>query len=458
MPAIEAELTWLDGAFRPGVRVEMGEDGRIDRIVRVGGTGDGAGEGRDGRQGITAGASEADEADEGAGGEALRLPGKALLPGMVDSHSHAFQRGLRGRGESFPQGGGSFWTWREAMYGLVERLDEGEFRGLCVQAFREMRAAGITAVGEFHYLHHSSPAASDYALDEVVLAAAAEAGVRLVLLETYYRTGGIGQPLAAAQGRFGSPSPAAYWEQMDRLAERLDPRSQSLGAVVHSVRAASLPDLAAVYDEARRRDLPFHMHVEEQRREIEESLAFYGKRPLELLWETLGTATDLTAVHCTHSTREDLERLVAAGGMVCACPLTEANLGDGLPDFAGVPEVRDALCLGSDSNARISLLEEMRWLEYGQRLRGESRGGLVDERGEVAPVLWQAATQGGARALGLEAGEITPGYWADFVAVDLGAPALAGWTAETLLASLVFGAGEEVIAGTCVGGAWEWRP
>lgn len=490
--AIEAELTWVDGAFAPGVRVEVGADGRIAGVVRAGtggkpGAGGTAGAGGMAGSGVagsggTAGAAKEGRAAAAAGepaGEVLRLPGRALLPGMIDAHSHAFQRGLRGRGERFPAGSGSFWTWREAMYGLVERLDAGAFRALCLQAFREMRAAGITAVGEFHYLHHSALAAAsagaigdapddaadrapddapDYAMDELVLAAAAEAGIRLVLLETYYRTGGIGQPLAGAQRRFGSSSPAAYWEQMDRLACRLDPRTQSLGAVVHSVRAASLDDLAAVYDEARRRDLTFHIHLEEQRREIEESLAFYGKRPMELLWERLGTATDLTAVHCTHTTREDLARFVAAGGTVCVCPLTEANLGDGLPDLAGaaeVPEIREALCLGSDSNARISMLEEMRWLEYGQRLKAESRGVLCDEDGEVARVLWRAATAGGARALGLPAGTIAPGHWADFVAVDLGAPALAGREPGTLLASLVFGAGEEVIAATSVGGEWQ---
>jgi formimidoylglutamate deiminase len=429
--AIEAELTWVDGAFAPGVRVEVDEDGRIARVSR-------AAEGR-----------------QGEDRDALRLPGRALVPGLVDAHSHAFQRGLRGRGESFPRGAGSFWTWREAMYGLVERLDGPALRALCLQAFREMRAAGITAVGEFHYLHHSSPEQPDWALDELVLTAAAEAGIRLVLLETYYRTGGFGQPLEGAQRRFGAPSPAAYWEQMDRLAARLDPRTQSLGAVVHSLRAASLDDLAAVYDEARRRELPFHIHIEEQRREIEESLAFYGKRPIELLWQALGTATDLTAVHCTHTTREDLQRFVAAGGTVCICPLTEGNLGDGLPDLSGLPELSGALCLGSDSNARISMLEEMRWLEYGQRLRGQMRGGLPDAQGDVAPVLWSAATEGGARALGLAAGAIAPGRWADFAAIDLAAPALAGWTPETLLASLVFGAGDGVIAATCVGGEWE---
>jgi formimidoylglutamate deiminase len=428
---IAADLTWVDGAFEPGVRVAVGDDGRIAGLHR-------------GEVGPAA---------------TLQLAGRALLPGFVDTHSHAFQRGLRGHGETFPEGAGSFWTWRQAMYSLVERLDEVSFRALCVQAFSEMRSAGITTVGEFHYVHHRDPERLDWTFDPLVLAAAAEVGIRLVLLQTYYRTGAIGQPLEGGQRRFAVPSPAVYWEQMDRLAARLDRRTQSLGAVVHSLRAAGLDDLAAIYEEARRRDLPFHIHVEEQRREIEEAVAYYGRHPMVLLLETLGTATDVTAVHCTHTEPEDLERFLASGGRVCLCPLTEGNLGDGVP---GLPRLREvgglegagALCLGTDSNARLSVLEDMRWLEYGQRLTTESRGVVREPGGRVAPVLLRAATEGGARALGLPAGTIAPGCQADFVAVDLTAPELAGWTAETLPESLVFGAGNRVIAATCVGGIW----
>jgi formimidoylglutamate deiminase len=243
---------------------------------------------------------------------------------------------------------------------------------------------------------------------------------------------------------------------MDHLSGLLiDSRQQSLAASVHSVRAASLEDLREVYDEARRRDLPFHIHVEEQRKEIEDALAFYGRRPMSLLLETLGTATDVTAVHCTHTDAEDMQRFVAGGGTVCYCPLTEGNLGDGV---AAVPHLRSLggpICLGSDSNARISTLEEMRWLEYVQRLAGERRGVLQDSDGNLSQVLLDAATQGGARALGLEAGRIASGAWADFAVVDLTARTLAGWEPATLLDMLVFGAAEEAIAGTCVGGEWE---
>jgi formiminoglutamate deiminase len=419
---LEADWTWTGERFEPGIQVRV-DRGRIAEAGPPGRTPD------------------------------LRLEGRALLPGMISAHSHAFQRGLRGRGERFPAGAGSFWTWREAMYGLVDRLDPDELQALCLQTFREMRAVGITCVGEFHYYHHG-PELAGWACDERVLRAAAEAGIRIVLLQVYYRTGAIGQPLEGPQRRFGSPSSEAFWEQVDRLEGLLDPRTQTLGASVHSLRAASLDDLRDVYDEARRRDLVFHVHVEEQRREIQDALAYYGRRPMQLLLETLGTATDVTAVHCTHTDPEDMERFVAAGGAVCICPLTEGNLGDGIASLPRIRALGGDLCLGSDSNARISMLEEMRWLEYVQRLASESRGVLRDGAGSVSRVLFEAATTAGARALGIEAGRIAPGCWADLVAIDLSAPSLAGWDPDTLLDALVFGGSDEAIAATCVGGEW----
>jgi formiminoglutamate deiminase len=421
---IEADQTWTGESFETSVQIQIDENGRIADVGRL----------------------------ELA--PTLRLPGRALLPGFVSAHSHAFQRGLRGRGERFPAGSGSFWTWRQAMYGLVESLDADTFESLCLRTFREMRRAGITTVGEFHYFHHG-PEEKGWAFDERVLSAASAAGIRIALLEVYYRTGAIGQPLEGAQRRFGTPSTAEYWEHMSRLAARLDPRRQTLGASVHSLRAASLEDLREVYDEARRRDMVFHIHVEEQRREIEDALAYYGRRPMDLLLATLGTATDVTAVHCTHTQAEDMGRFLAGGGTVCICPLTEGNLGDGI---AGLPFLQDrggAICLGSDSNARISLLEEMRWLEYAQRLSTQSRGVLRDDEGQVANTLLHSATAAGAEALGVNTGRIVPGAWADLVAIDLTVPTLAGWEPETLLESLIFGAAEEAIAATCVGGEWE---
>ncbi len=423
---LEAELTWIGGRFESGVRVVLGADGRI---------------------------AEVGPAPDRSDAPVRKLDDRALVPGLVNAHSHAFQRGLRGHGERFPAGAGSFWSWREAMYGLVERMDAETLHALSLLAFREMLAAGITAVGEFHYLHHDRTGAG-WALDQAVLDAAREAGIRIVLLQAYYRTGSIGRPLVGAQERFGARSLGEYWEQFDRLEQSLERRTQSLGCVVHSIRTASLEDLASVHAEARRRGLVFHMHLEEQEREVTECRAAYGATPMGLVNERLEVDRAFTAVHCTQSNREDLERFLSSGGNACVCPLTEANLGDGICDLPAILEREGTVCLGTDSNARISMIEEMRWLEYVQRLARRERGVGRDEGGAVARRLLAAATAGGARSLGLDTGAIRPGAWADLVALDLTAPALAGWTPETLLDSLVFGAGDEVLAEVCVAGRW----
>ncbi len=417
---LQADLTWTGAGFEPDVKVALGADGRITAV----------------------GALQAPATE--------RLVGRALLPGFVNAHSHAFQRGLRGRGERFPAGSGSFWTWREAMYGLVEAMDEERFHELSRQAFREMLACGITTVGEFHYLHHDASCAG-YGLDRALLSAAREAGIRLVLLQAYYNAGGCGQPLGPAQRRFATASPGAFWANFDALAGELGP-AQQLGCVVHSVRAAALWELEALHAEAKRRGLVFHMHIEEQPREIEECLGHHGLRPMELVIARLDVDERFTAVHGTHSRPHDLEELLAAGASLCVCPLTEANLGDGIPDLAAADVGRVAL--GTDSNARVSMLEEMRWLEYAQRLLRGKRGVLVDGEGRSARALLRAATAAGARSLGVDAGEIRPGAWADLVALDLGAPALAGVEPELLLEALVFGAGDGALAGVCVGGRW----
>jgi formiminoglutamate deiminase len=338
------------------------------------------------------------------------------------------------------------------MYALAASLDRDTLGQLCRRSFAEMRSAGITAVGEFHYLHHDGD--HDWAFDEVVLEAARDVGIRLVLLQACYSAGGIGRPLEPGQRRFDTVDLATYWRQWDRLARQLDPRTQSLGVVAHSVRAARLAEIKALHAEAVRRRLPFHIHVEEQRKEIEEAVAAYGRTPMRVLCEELQSADGITAVHCTHTSPEDMTVFLQGGGRVCVCPLTEANLGDGIPDLTAPHAAGGRLALGTDANTRISAIEEMRWLEYGQRLRAERRGALADPRGGVAASLLEAATSGGAAALGLGSGRIAPGEWADFVAVNLNAVPLAGEPSEGLLEAITFGGGNEVVAGTFVGGKW----
>lgn len=420
---IEADLTWVDGRFEADVKITVGSKGQIDAV----------------------GFSELTPT--------VRLGDRAILPGMINAHSHAFQRGLRGRGETFDQGDGSFWSWREAMYGLVDRMDEETVYALSKQAFGEMLTAGITTVGEFHYLHHDARC-EGYAFDEIVLKAAADAGIRIVLLNTYYAAGGIGEPLEGAQRRFGSPSLDAFWLQMDRLQTLIDHQTQSLGVVAHSIRAADIEDITALHEEAQRRRLVFHIHVEEQRKEIEDCVAHYARRPMQLLTERLEIDDRFTAIHCTHTDSTDMDSYLAAGGNVCICPLTEANLGDGIADVPDILRHNGRICLGTDSNARISFTEEMRWLEYVQRLTGERRGVCTDVGGSCASSLWHIATTNGAHALGIKTGQVEAGYAADFVAIDLNHPSLEGWSTKTLLDALVFGSSNEAIAATCVNGRW----
>ncbi len=420
---IEAELTWTGQRFEREIQIVVGPDGVIEYVGNLGER------------------------------PTVRLPNRALLPGFVNAHSHAFQRALRGLGESFPQGAGSFWTWRDAMYTLVETMTADRIRSIAKRAFAEMLSCGITAVGEFHYLHHQ-PNSAAYEYDRIVLEAAADAGIRIVLLNAYYNTGGIQQPLSSAQERFASVSPEQYWLQVDKLTEATKPATQSLGTVVHSIRAATLEDLDQLHAEAMGRGLVFHMHVEEQPKEIADCRDAYGKTPMSIINERLAVTDRFTAVHCTHTTENDMRAFASRGGNVCLCPLTEANLGDGIADVAGMRQAGANVCLGTDSNLRLAMTEEMRLVEYGQRLRDQKRGAIVDESGSVSRALLAMATENGARSLGLAAGSIASGCFADFVAIDLNAPPLSESTAETLLDALVFGTGNEAIAEVCVGGRW----
>jgi formimidoylglutamate deiminase len=416
------ELLFVDGVFERLLGVRVDSAGRIAGIGVV---------------------------PPGADREAM--PGVALLPGFVDVHSHAFQRALRGRGDDFPAGAGSFWTWREAMYALVDSLTEPLLLEIATRAFREMRASGITTIGEFHYLHHVDPPALDFRFDAVILAAARAAGIRLVLLQSYYRAGGPGRSLEGGQRRFDGGSLDRFWRSVDALAALLDPARESLGVAPHSYRAVDRRELAQLHQEAKRRGLRVHLHLEEQRREIDELIAAQGASPSELLLADLDAGAELTAIHCTHTPASRLDELFRRGVTAGLCPLTEGNLGDGIPALREAAENRH-LALGSDSNLRLSMLENLRWLEYGQRLASERRG-LLGERPALTALA--AATAGGARSLGVEAGRIAPGLWADFVAIDLRHPALVGVPASGLAEGLVFGCGDEVILGTAVGGRFE---
>lgn len=390
--------------------------------------------------------------------EAVELPGVALLPGFLNNHSHGFQRALRGRGQRFPAGAGSFWTWRQAMYDLVEGLDADRLLRVTTRAFTEMRQAGFSRVSEFQYLHHDRPDRFDFAFDQVIVEAARLAGIRLHLLLAAYQTSDCaGGALSAAQARFATPDLDRLWDQLDALSAA----GVDVGVVAHSIRAVPPDSLAALWRGARARGIELHMHVEEQLREIEECKAAHGGRtPLAVILDVFAGeggpdpdkpgGASFTAVHCTHSDPEELGELLRRGGRVCVCPTTEADLGDGVPAAAAADLLArhpGQVSIGTDSNARISALEELRWLEYAQRLTRRARGVWTDPAGELGPTLLTIGTGTGSPTAG-----IAGGAPADFAEVDLTHPALADVPPEHLPTALVLGCPDDVIQATWIRG------
>ena len=330
------------------------------------------------------------------------------LPGFVNAHSHAFQRALRGKVE-----GGDFWAWRESMLDLALGLGPDGVREGYAEVYREMKAAGYTAVGEFHYV--------GFAEGQAAVEAGAEAGVELVLLPAAYGRGGI--------DRFRQGSAADYLEQVEALRAA----GAAVGVAPHSVRACPRDWLEQIGAYAARDGLVLHVHADEQPREIEECLAEHGLRPIELLAQTGCLGPRTTIVHATHADERELDLLAEHGARVCLCPTTEANLGDGFPPLAGLLARRIPLCIGSDSNVRIDPLEELRELE-GIARRQELRRNVIP----VDELLAIGSAAGGA-ALGLTA---WPG-----VEVDLGHVSLLGVEPPDVPAALVHGCGADVFRG-----------
>lgn len=398
-------LTWIDGDFQSGIEIEVRDSHILD--VRT---------------------TEQSPTDSSL----------ALLPGFVNAHSHAFQRGLRGRGEVFTNPDDDFWSWRKAMYGLVETLTPETAYEHSLRAFQEMRAAGITSVGEFHYIHHSD-AGLDYALDEAVLSAASTADIRIVLLHACYLAGGFDQSLSGAQERFDGTDLSTWWKAFDRAHQACHGEAQTMGVVIHSLRAVPIDIAVELRTEAMRRGLVVHLHLEEQQAEINDCQATHGCTPMRLVLDRLQPGPDMTAVHCTHTDAREMDAYAATGANVCLCPLTEANLGDGIADVSGMRRANASICLGTDSNARISMIEEMRLCEYGQRLRDGRRGVCVDSDGRIDRPLIDMATRAGAAALGLKAGIIAPGHLADFTRIDITAPELQAVDTRHLATAIITG-------------------
>jgi formimidoylglutamate deiminase len=381
----------------------------------------------------------------------------ALLPGFVNVHSHVFQRRLRGHAQRTLDEHGTFWSWRQAMYAEAQRLDPEQLYTLARSTYREMLAAGYTAVGEFHYVHHQPdgrPYTNPNAMAEALVQAAQEAGIRLVLLLAAYARGGFAQPLVAEQRRFCDPSVESYLERVEQLRGA----GVAIGLAPHSVRAVPEDWLRAIAGYSHAHGLPLHIHADEQPAEIAHCLQEHGCRPIELLarCHVLGPRT--TVVHATHADEREIELLARHAVSVCVCPTTEGDLGDGIAPYEAFLARRIPLTIGSDSNTRLDPIEELRWAEYTARLRYLRRGVLVGTADRTpGPWLLACGSEHGAAALGLEAGRIVPGALADLVAIDLSHPSLQGWSRENLLDCLFFGSSAAAIKGVWVGGQQVYR-
>ena len=375
-----------------------------------------------------------------SGGE--RLAGRALMPGFVNDHSHAFQRGLRGRVERVDPARphDDFWTWRERMYELAAGLDPDSMREAGRRCYAEMLSAGYAAVTEFHYVHHrpdGTPYEDPNAMARALISAAEDVGIRLLLLPVAYVRGGV--------ARFRDGELDGFLARVEELRRETEARPLvEIGVAAHSVRAVPRGWLEGLARYARDNRLALHVHADEQPGEIEACVEEHGMRPVELLAEAgvLGPLT--TIVHATHANARELDLIAELGASVCACPTTEGNLGDGFLPAEEIMRRLIPLSVGSDSHVRIDPFEELREIETNARRLSGRRNVLVPP-GEISPAP-------GLLRSGWGRGALEVGAAADLVEIDLTHPAVADVDPEALPAALVFGAGSGVVAGTWVAG------
>ncbi len=371
-----------------------------------------------------------------------------LLPALANLHSHGFQRAMAGMAEYRAAGRDSFWTWRDLMYRFVDQLTPGQTGTITALAFMEMQEAGFASVGEFHYIHHQRggvPYAALAEMSQQIFAAAADTGIGLTHLPVLYSYGGAGRAaLADGQRRFGNDV-ARFCQLLEaaKQAAKTLPDDTVVGIAPHSLRATAPDDLSALLAAAPTG--PVHIHIAEQPREVAEIRGWLGARPVEWLLANAAVDRRWCLVHATHMTAAETVALAGSGAVAGLCPITEANLGDGA--FKGPDYLANggAFGLGSDSNIRISMVEELRMLEYSQRLRDGARNVLVSGAGSVGAALYLGAAVGGAQALGRDAGQISVGALADLLAINRETPALCALNDNQLLDGLVFAAGDNVV-------------
>lgn len=396
-----------------------------------------------------------------AGTRVVRLAGKALLPGLANAHSHTFQRLFRGRAEGRAVGGDSFWTWRVQMYRAANFVSPEDLYDVARAAFLEMACAGITVVGEFHYLHgdrEGRPYSDPNLLGRQVIAAARSVGLRICLLRTAYFRAGFGRLPDAGQQRFYE-NPENYLRNLEALSVACAGESAvTVGAAPHSIRAVPAEEMRRIAESVRGR-MPVHLHISEQRAENEACVAEYGMTPVSLLAGRGVIASDTTLVHAIHLTDEEFGKVASAGATICSCPTTERNLGDGIFPAEKAASLGIPVAFGSDSQAQIDILEDARQLEYHLRLRDQRRGVIdgaagcaANWRDGMVSGLMNAATVNGYRALGLNGGRLAIGEPADFFTADLNDLSILGADAESLAQQAVFAMAKSAVREVAVAG------
>ncbi len=431
MPAFFAPRALLAHGWAHNVRLEVSTSGSLESIT-------------------------VDGSDAGA--ERLRGP---LLPGMPNLHSHAFQRAMAGLAEVAGNPNDSFWTWRELMYRLVGQLSPEQIEVIARQLYIEMLKAGYTSVAEFHYVHHD-PQGRPYA-DPAELAlrisqAALDAGIGLTLLPVLYSHSGFGGQAANDGQRRFIHSSDSYLALQQRLQPLLEQQpTQRLGLCFHSLRAVTPEQIETVLAGADS-DSPIHIHIAEQQKEVDDCLAWSGRRPLQWLYEHAPVDQRWCLVHATHAQADEVSLMARSGAVAGLCPSTEANLGDGIFPAVDFLAQGGRLGIGSDSHVSVNMSEELRWLEYGQRLRDQRRNRLYrNDQPLIGRSLYDAALAGGAQALGQPVGVLAVGKRADWLVLDGDDPYIATASDDALLGRWLFAGSERQIRDVMVGGRWVVR-
>jgi formimidoylglutamate deiminase len=434
MPALFAETALLPQGWADRVRIDWDASGTITAVTPA-----------------AAAQGSAERAD-------------TLVPGMANLHCHSFQRAMAGLTERAGPEGDDFWSWREVMYSFLAKLDPEQIAAIAAQLYVELLKSGYTAVAEFHYIHNDPegrPYADRAELANQIALAAGATGIRMTLLPVLYQSGNFGgAPPSDGQRRFLMKTDA-FNALVESLFKALrGSRAIRIGIAPHSLRAVPPEALRAAKAAVDRLDAsaPIHIHAAEQTKEVDDCVAWSRKRPIEWLLDEMKIDARWALIHCTHMTPEETRRLAASGAVAGLCPTTEADLGDGVFPLVDYLAAKGRFGIGSDSNVGVVPAEELRWLEYGQRLVRRKRNLVPAERDHsIGAALWRAALAGGAQALAQPIGAIAQGKRADFLALDRNHPSLAGHAGDGLLDALVFAGATAAIRHVMVGGRWVVR-